>query len=1498
MAPNAKTRLLYENEDRELVGSFKSKGYRTSPILFVNGERVPEDVASKARSNQTLLSFLREDMKLTGSKLGCSEGGCGACTVMISKKDPATGEIKHLNVNACLMPCLAADGCHITTIEGIGSVKENNMHPIQKAMTDLHGSQCGFCTPGIIVSIYSLYANHAGVKDIEEHLDGNLCRCTGYRPIWDAARSLCDDSDGWVKGPCGTPCRECPERDECEQDCNQEDKQKEILEKDKVVCSSSVDKIAMGKDFVRGSGDWKKHPLDMFPQALSNSDSLENKELAKPLMIVDSTEFQGAGTWFKPTTFKDLLDLLNDFGREGGGGYKIVVGNTEVGIETKFKHAVYPRLIAPSESIPELFQFSVAANKLVIGACTPLSTIQHKADELGKDPTLVRTALPIRDMLRWFASTQIRNVACLGGNLVTASPISDMNPMLASMGASLILSKIGPDGMISRRTKPVSEFFLQYRKVDIEATEIVERIEVPLVSDVFEYVQPFKQARRREDDISIVTSGMRIRLEPVGSEFKIVDFAAAFGGMAPKTVLAAKTAESLIGQEFSEKTFLKAQEVILEEFQLPENVPGGQAAYRMSLAASFLYKFYIFTLKELKEDVDKITTQPTVFPKVSLPLPTVPDLESADTSALSNFLKTPKPSFSGSQAFPAPKVAKGLEEDILPPIDMKGSPKEHDVVGKGSVHQSGALHCTGEAIYADDIPPPPGLLHGALILATKSGILFEGLDIEKVLATPGVVDVCTAKDIAALGGKNELGPIVHDETVFLPVGERIAHVGQPLGIVVAESLESAEMAVHLTEIKYGTGDENVIMSIEEAIKANSFFENTKHKVSRGDVSFMDNLKANLDGESSDDGTMVTVSGVFHSGAQEHFYLETNSTLVVPSEGASNLTVYCSTQAPTKTQKFCASSTGTPAAKVVCRVKRMGGGFGGKETRSVFASCAAAVAAKKINRPVRLTLARNVDMLTTGHRHAFVSKYVASAKKTEDGVKLISMDVQVYNNGGSALDLSGPVADRALFHIDNVYMFPNLRVEVVSCKTAQAPHTAYRGFGGPQGMVVAEHVVEHLAVACGVDIDKMRRDNIYKEGESTHFGMVLGETGSSGKWNVPKMFDRLYTKLNVEARRKEIQAFNESNRWLKRGCAMLPTKFGVAFTAKYMNQGGALVHLYTDGTVLISHGGTEMGQGLHTKVCQVAAQAFGIPIEDVYVNDSSTDKVANTIPTAASMSTDLYGMCTLDACRQILARLKPIYEKLGADASLSDVANAAHMERIDLTAHGFFAPHESRVGFDFFKEKPSDFPPDAPENSWKGHPFNYFTQGVAYTEVEIDVLTGNHRTLFSDVIVDVGSSINPAIDIGQVEGAYTQGMGWSTIEDVVYGDDDHTWVRPRGGIFTAGPGTYKLPAFNDQPEVFNVSLLEDVDNPFAVHSSKAVGEPPFFLGSSVFYAIKDAVRSARRANSAGDEKYFEMRLPATSERIRLYCNDEIGMKAKAAMLKGDEKAASYQPQGSF
>ena len=527
--------------------------------------------------------------------------------------------------------------------------------------------------------------------------------------------------------------------------------------------------------------------------------------------------------------------------------------------------------------------------------------------------------MPMHDMLRWFASTQIRNVACLGGNLVTASPISDMNPMLAALGAKLVLASFDKtQGTLSRRSVAVSDFFLKYRTVDLKATELVECIEVPIVKNVLEYVKPFKQARRREDDISIVTSGMRIRLGVKDGKYMIDDMAIAFGGMAPTTIMAAKTMTSLIGSEFCLENFKKATEVLLEEMKLPEGVPGGQAAFRMTLTASFLYKFYLSVVEELAVDYEAFNANSSAFPELSVEggkLPAVPEVEEKEKSGTYNFLSAPKPSSSGTQFYPAPKVASGAEDKILPKVD---SMAKKDVVGQATAHMSGPLHCTGEAIYADDIPLPPQTLQAALVLSSECGRELESIDTAPALSVPGVFAVYTYEDLVKLGGKNEMGPIFKDEILFLPVGQKATTVNQCLGVCVAESLEAAELGARTVNVRYKGDEEKVVVSIADAIEANSFYEASRHELVRGDVALLDGLKNSTEVPSTPKvGDVVTVSGGFKCGAQEHFYLETNSTLAIPSESSTNLTIYASTQAATKTQNFCASTTGTPAMKVSC-----------------------------------------------------------------------------------------------------------------------------------------------------------------------------------------------------------------------------------------------------------------------------------------------------------------------------------------------------------------------------------------------------------------------------------------------------------------------------------------------------------------------------------------------------------------------------------------------------
>lgn len=866
-------------------------------------------------------------------------------------------------------------------------------------------------------------------------------------------------------------------------------------------------------------------------------------------MVADTTEFQPGGTWFKPTSLREILSLMQEF-----EAYKIVVGNTEVGIEARFKHAVYPRLISPADTIGELFDFHITKSTVSIGSCCPLSKIQHECFVAAEaDLSLSRSLMPIHDMLRWFASGQIRNVACLAGNLVTASPISDMNPMMAAMGGKLIISSLDVGGEIMQRSLNVSSFFLKYRTVDLKQGELIERIELPILKQVFEYFKPFKQARRREDDISIVTSGMRIRLGILHGRFVVEDVAIAFGGMAPTTLMATKTCEKLIGAEFNLETFQRASEDILKEFTLPVGVPGGQAAYRMTLATSFLYQFYLFVAQELAIDVKFIKENSSYFPHIFLvtgDLPEPPLVDDNESSGIYNFLSEKKPSYTGIQRYPAPRVAKGLE-DVRFPMANEAPPAQAVVVGKASSHMSGPLHCTGEALYTDDIPLPPGTLHAILVLSTECGGIFESMDISETLKIPGVVDVYSYADVEKLGGDNKLGPIVYDELVFVPPGEKIRSIGQVLGVVVAESLHSAEFGARTVKVTYGPCEGKVIVTIEDAIETGSYYDFSRHVLERGDLSIVSTLSSSVDFQGTPKvGDVVKVSGSCYTGPQEHFYLETQTTLVVPSESDTNLTIYSSTQAPTKTQKFCASATGTPASKVVCRMKRMGGGFGGKETRSVFVAAAAAVAAKRSCRPVRLSLSRDVDMKISGTRHAFVSKYHASAQITEDGAKLIAFDAKLYANAGFAFDLTGPIVDRALFHVDGCYYFPHFRAEGVACKTSQPAHTAYRGFGAPQGMSIQEQVMDHLALACNISGDVLRRTNMYKNGDHLPFGMVMGDK-TSGKWNIPTMWDKLYGELDVPRRRFLIDEYNAKNKWSKRGLAFMPTKFGIAYTAKFM-----------------------------------------------------------------------------------------------------------------------------------------------------------------------------------------------------------------------------------------------------------------------------------------------------------------------------------------------------------
>lgn len=547
--------------------------------------------------------------------------------------------------------------------------------------------------------------------------------------------------------------------------------------------------------------------------------------------------------------------------------------------------------------------------------------------------------------------------------------------------------------------------------------------------------------------------------------------------------------------------------------------------------------------------------------------------------------------------------------------------------------------------------------------------------------------------------------------------------------------------------------------------------------------------------------------------------------------------------------------GVAANKVVSKVKRLGGGFGGKETRSIQLAGIVAAAAKKTRRPVRCMLNRDEDIATSGQRHAFMYRWKVGVNK--DG-KLQALDADVFANAGWTQDLSAAVVDRALSHSDGVYMIPNVHVRGRLAKTNTVSNTAFRGFGGPQGLFLAETYIEEIADHLNIPAERLREINMYKPGEQTHFNQELKD------FYVPLMYKQVMEESNYAERRLKVDEFNKAHKWNKRGLAIVPTKFGISFTALFLNQAGALVHIYHDGSILLAHGGTEMGQGLHTKMCMIAAEALKVPQDSVFISETATNTVANTSSTAASASSDLNGYAIWNACEQLNERLAPYREKFGPDASMSKLAHAAYFDRVNLSAQGFYKTPD--IGYVW-----------GPNT---GQMFFYFTQGVTAAEVEIDTLTGDWTCLRADIKMDVGRSINPAIDYGQIEGAFVQGQGLFTTEEML-------WHRQSGSIFTKGPGAYKIPGFRDIPQEFNVSLLKDVtwENLRTIQRSRGVGEPPLFMGSAVFFAIRDSLKAARK--EWGEESVLQLWSPATVERIRTSCADPIVKRAKVEPREGEK-----------
>lgn len=748
-------------------------------------------------------------------------------------------------------------------------------------------------------------------------------------------------------------------------------------------------------------------------------------------------------------------------------------------------------------------------------------------------------------------------------------------------------------------------------------------------------------------------------------------------------------------------------------------------------------------------------------------------------------------------------------------------------VGSERAHDSAHLHVSGGAHYTDDLPEPRGLLHAALGISESPHARVKSLDLDAVSAAAGVVAVLDASDIPGL---NDYGAVVEDDPIFADVAQ---YVGQPLFAVVATSADAARRAARLATVDAETLP--AILSIEDALENESTLLPTE-TLTTGDASAaLANAPRSL-------------SGTFELGGQDQFYLEGQIAMAIPREDG-DFFIYSSTQHPGEIQHAVAKTLSLTAKDVVVECRRMGGGFGGKESQPALIACVAALAARKTGKPVKLRLDRDTDMIVTGKRHDFRIDYSAGFKG--DG-ELLGIEFDFASRCGMSADLSGAINDRAMFHADNAYFLPAATIVSQRLKTHTVSNTAFRGFGGPQGMFGIECALDDIARELHMDPLDVRMKNFYDDGERsfTPYGQEVGDNVIAG------LVDDLAESSNYRARRREIRQWNARNPILKRGIALTPVKFGISFTATHLNQAGALVHIYNDGTIHLNHGGTEMGQGLFTKVAQVVAETLQVDIDRIKITASDTSKVPNASATAASSGSDINGKAAQRAARKIRDRLIRFAADhwevathevrflgnavhIGAQTlTFDELIQHAYMNRISLSATGFY--RTPKIHYD--------------RKTFSGRPFFYFAYGAAVTEVTIDTLTGENRMDRVDILHDCGESLNPAIDMGQVEGGFIQGAGWLTTEELKW--------RPDGALATHAPATYKIPTSRDVPRDFRVRLLEGARNKEkTIYRSKAVGEPPLMLALSVFLAIRDAVSACSEYRGRPD-----LSAPATPEAV--------------------------------
>ncbi|XP_068101235.1 aldehyde oxidase 1-like [Hyperolius riggenbachi] len=1322
-------------------------------IFFVNGKKIIEQ---KVDPEEMLLPYLRRKLHLTGTKYGCGGGGCGSCTVMISHVHPVSKKIIHYSATACLLPICCLHGAAVTTVEGIGSIS-TRLHPVQERIAKAHGSQCGFCSPGMVMSMYSLLRNHPqpSMEQIYEALGGNLCRCTGYRPIIDGCKTFCKELN-------------C-----CKREQNMVNGHMENGIADDISSLHLSRKECL--------------PLDPSQELIFPPELILMSNKQSPHCLV----FQGEKKkWIMSFSLEELLDLKVKYPQA-----PLVVGNTSIGPEVKFKGTFHPVMISIGR-IAELHTVKYTVDGISIGAACTLSTLKGiLSDAVSQLPVeKTKTFRALLQQLKTLAGQQIRNMASIGGHIIQRNPNSDLNPILAAGNAILhVLTK----GKKARQIH-CNDAFLECKQELISCLhpeEILVSVLIPY-SQKWEVVSAFRQAQRKANSVAMIVAGMQVRLQE--NSRVIEDLNLYFGGVGKSIVRSKKTKDALVGRPWNEDMLDDACRLVLDEIALQPSAPGGKVEYRRTLVISFLFKFYLEVLHALKSEycLSGINGNPVEM--------------------------SPNNVKNGNIQIPVPKTSQTYQ-------DITTHQSGQDPVGRPIMHLSAMTQVSGEAVYCDDMPLIDGELYMALVTSSKAHAKIITMDFTEALRMTGVSDVITAKDVP---GSNELSYFYWPDQLLAE--DKVQCVGYIVCAVVADTPEHAKQAAKKVKIIYEE-IQPVILTIQDAIKHNSFFEPEK-KVECGNV------------DEAFKTTDHILEGEIHMGGQEHFYMETQSIRVIPKKENQEIEIYAATQDPTLMQSVVAKALGIPSNRINCHVKRIGGAFGGKIVKTAYIAAITAVAAKKTSHPVRCILERGEDMLITGGRHPYLGKYKVGYMN--DG-RIMVADIRLYSNGGCAGTESVFIMEVSVLETDCSYNIPNLRCLGKVCKTNLPSNISFRGFGFPQCGLVTEVWIDEVAAKCNLPPHKVREINMYRNIITEPYKQKFDTT------NLTRCWESCLENSAYHTRREAIRQFNKRNKWTKRGIALIPLKFPVAFCIAFQNQAAALVNIYCDGSVLVSHGGTEMGQGIHTKITQIASRALGIPLSYIHICETSISIVPNTIATAATVGTDVNGMAVKDACEKLRKRLEPIISK-NPQGTWEDWIKDAFIQRISLSATGFYRGYDTYMDWE----------------KGEGHPFAYCVFGAACSEVEVDCLTGAYKNIRADIIMDTGCSINPAVDIGQIEGAFVQGIGLYTLEELKY--------SPDGALLAYGPGEYKIPTVYDIPPEFNVSLLPASENPTTIYSSKGIGEAAVFLGSVVFFAIKDALITVRRER--GLSSTFTLNSPATPERIRMACGDKF-----TDMIKKDDPA---------